>query len=185
MFDAFLGFDLAVFDWIQRWFVSPLADGLMIAVTYAAYGIWVVLALILLYRKKTRRAGVTMVFSLLLMVGINNLFLKNIFCRPRPFISDPSLSLKIPAPGGYSFPSGHASSSSCAAFSLLGENRLVFSIAVGVAFLVSFSRIYLQVHYCSDVVFGFLLGILYNRAAVWFVRRFVPVQYLGEEKIKM
>ncbi len=112
MFDWLLPIDRAVFDWIETYLASPVLDACMIFLTYLCYGLWVLVGAVFLIRKKTRRQGCAALFSLGLMVVCNNFILKNLICRPRPFVSDPSLRLKIPAPGGDSVPSGHASSSS-------------------------------------------------------------------------
>ena len=173
MFDWLLPIDRAVFDWIETYLASPVLDACMIFLTYLCYGLWVLVGAVFLIRKKTRRQGCAALFSLGLMVVCNNFILKNLICRPRPFVSDPSLRLKIPAPGGYSVPSGHASSSSCGALSFSGKKRWFSVLLFSLALLISFSRVYLHVHYFSDVFFGFLLGLFYSKFGSFLFARLV------------
>ena len=122
--------------------------------------VWIVLGLVLVARRKTRRIGLCVVLSFLGAVVLNNLILKEIFDRARPFVADPSIKLIIDTPVGSSFPSGHASSSFAAAtaFFLYDRKKGVFPLMY--ATLVALSRVYLHVHYATDVIGGMIVGIV-------------------------
>ncbi len=122
--------------------------------------IWIMLSIIFLIFKKTRRTGATMAIALLLGLLICNLTIKPLVARPRPFAIH-ELELLIPEPSEFSFPSGHSVSSlgaGLSAFLVLrkkGLPLLIFGI------LIAISRLYLQVHYFSDVICGCLLGCVF------------------------
>ena len=125
---------------------------------------WIALALILLIPKKTRRTGAAMGVAMVLGLIIGNGIIKNVVARPRPFdISNtvlPRKSLLISPPTDYSFPSGHTLASFEAATALYKDHTLYGFAAFVLAILIAFSRIYLQVHYPSDVIGGAILGFL-------------------------
>ncbi len=113
---------------------------------------------------KTRKRGNLVVLNLGIVVFLN-LILKNIFVRDRP------LGVALIEERGYSFPSGH-SMTSLAYFGLfiyliycsnLSKKKKIFSITLlcFLIFLIGISRIYLGVHYASDVIGGFFLSIIY------------------------
>ncbi len=148
---------------IHDLFHSALFDRLMPMITALGDngGIWVVICLILLIRKKTRMTGVTMALAMLACYLGGNLFLKNFIARARPYTDDPAIQLLIaPDREPFSFPSGHAMCSFAAATSLmLWRNRLGLA-AMALAALIAFSRIYLMMHYPLDVAAGMAVGIL-------------------------
>ncbi len=120
--------------------------------------IWILIIIVLLFFKKTRRCGVIAAGSLLLSLFLGEYGLKFIFHRQRPFYSLPEVLLLIPKPLGYSFPSGHAASSFAAASAIFYCNRKAGAVALFLAVLIAFSRVYLYVHYPSDALGGALLG---------------------------
>ncbi len=133
---------------------------------------WIALTLGLLCRKKTRKCGVTMALALLFGLLVGNLLLKNLVARPRPYVTYPDI-LPLVIPGDeYSFPSGHTLSSFAAAYSLryfypqIGDFALVFAGIIG------FSRLYLHVHYLSDVLGGAILGVLLASCAYQLVCKY-------------
>ncbi len=144
-------------------FHSGFLDRLMPAITALGNngGIWVVICLILLLKKKTRLAGVTMVMAMLVCYLGGNLFLKNLIARARPYTDDPTIKLLIPPDRElYSFPSGHAMCSFAAATTLMLWRHRFGLAAMMLAALIAFSRIYLMMHYPLDVGAGMALGIL-------------------------
>ncbi len=158
---------------IQNSLASPWGDRLMIALSTAGnYGlIWIGIALVLCAVPKWRKAGLGMLLALLLAHIVGNLFLKNLTARPRPYLAYPAWQFKIPPLEEFSFPSGHTIASFAAVFSLpkaLGTlKRSLVVLAVG----ISFSRLYLFMHYPSDVLGGAFLGIAigYSVASIpWF-----------------
>ncbi len=102
---------------------------------------------------------------------IGELGIKNLVCRPRPFVVNPDVVLNIPPPSGYSFPSGHSCSSFAAATVLVIYDRRIGIPALCVAALVAFSRMYNYVHYPSDVFFGIMLGVAAALAVVFIFRK--------------
>ena len=186
LFDNFLHFDLSVFEWVQT-IHGGFLDKLMVVITTLGEGgiIFIAVALALLCTKKYRKAGVAIIVALLVMEVGNNLILKTIFARPRPFNLDPAAYswwheiYKFPElvkrPTSYSFPSGHTSSAFAAAIALLWYNRK-FGIPLTLfAAVMGFSRIYVEVHYCTDVLFGALFGIVYALIAVLIVNKVYPI----------
>lgn len=122
--------------------------------------IWLVLILIMSTYHKTQPLSQKMLLALLLATIIGQVTIKSIVKRKRPCHDYHDVKMLVAIPSDYSFPSGHtASSFACATticffYPKIGIFFIIFS------FLMGFSRIYLFVHYLSDVVFGSLLGIL-------------------------
>ena len=106
-----------------------------------------------------RRMGVNILVSLLLGLLFGNLLLKNLIKRPRPFQVDTGV-VPLILPGEYSFPSGHTTSSFAAACSIYLHNKKAGAAAFVMAALIAFSRMYLFVHYPTDILGGILLGVL-------------------------
>ena len=121
---------------------------------------WVMLALVLILIPKTRKIGLAVMVAVILDSVLCNVILKNIFLRPRPCDVNTAINLLIPRPLGYSFPSGHTSASFAAVSALYfsGENK-IWKAALALAILIAFSRMYLYVHYPTDVLGGILVGI--------------------------
>lgn len=100
--------------------------------------------------------------------------LKNLIQRPRPFTLLPGVSLLIPPPGSSSFPSGHTGSSFACAAAIFLLNRKWGVPALALAALIAFSRLYLSVHYPTDLLAGALLGVGSALLARWLCRRLLP-----------
>lgn len=125
------------------------------------YGrIWIIVGLILLIFRRTRKVGFVLLLSIGLTSFINNNILKVVFDRARPFIDNESLKTIIAQPSGASFPSGHTSASFAAAVILLKYNKKIGAAGLITAILIAFSRIYFCVHYPSDIVVGAIEGVL-------------------------
>ena len=151
-----------------------LLDKIMPYITYMGNNglIWIVISVILLANKKYRYAGVMCILSLILGAFLCDGILKNIIRRPRPFMSMPNLHLLIPEPSGYSFPSGHATSSFAAAGILYKEFKKYGIYPLILAVLISFSRVYLFVHYPIDVVTGAALGLICSQIVLYIAAKF-------------
>lgn len=119
---------------------------------------WIVLALILIFFKKTRKCGVLMLISMVIGVIVGNGIIKNIVQRQRPCWIDSSIPLLIPNPSDYSFPSGHTLASFEAAIMIFLHNKKWGIAAIVLALIIGFSRLYLFVHFPSDVLCGAILG---------------------------
>ncbi len=122
--------------------------------------LWIVLGLILIIRKKTRMIGIMTLTSLALCIAVNNIFIKHLFARARPFDTYKDLIPLIKKPRDYSFASGHTTASFASAGILVRFLQKPYAAAVVVfSVLVAFSRLYLGVHYPTDVLCGILIGI--------------------------
>ena len=176
--ESISSFDHSVLKAVNSTMRSGFFDSIMPYITKLGDdGIfWIALALILLIPKKSRRTGAAMGVAMLIGLIIGNGLLKNIIARPRPFdISDtvvPRNSLLIDPPTDYSFPSGHTLASFEAATALYKDHTLYGFAAFVLALLIAFSRIYLQVHYPSDVLGGAILGFLFGLLGSTIVRAF-------------
>lgn len=154
--------EFAVLDFIQQHFRSPLGDSVMTAVT--ALGnmglIWIVLGVGLLAARNHRREGIFVLAALGVDFLLCNLLLKNIVARPRPCDLNPLVSLLIPKPSDYSFPSGHTAAGIAAATALYlaGARKWLWRGAFFLAAVIAFSRLYLYVHFPTDIVGGAAVG---------------------------
>lgn len=160
-------------DFIQEFMRCSLLDVLMPAVTSLGnYGIfWIVFSALLLCFPKTRRAGAMMAVSLILETILCNVILKPAAARIRPFDVNTGIQLLIREPKDFSFPSGHTGASFAAASALFFAGSRAWSFAGALAVLIGFSRLYLYVHYPTDVLGGALLGIMTGWLADRLIRR--------------
>lgn len=151
-------------------------DVVMLGVTRLGDGgiIWIVFTLCMLFSKRYRRYGLMSAAALLLGLLIVNGMIKPLAARSRPFAVDPSVVLLLAPPGDHSFPSAHTVSSFAAACCIFFGNRKMGTAALVLAGLVAFSRMYLMVHFPTDVLAGVLLGILFAWTARWLVEK-IPV----------
>ncbi len=197
VFDSFLEFDLSVFQWIQS-IQNEFLDALMVGITTLgnAGAVFIVLGLALLFTKKYRKAGFAVLVALLVMLLCNDLFLKEFFARPRPFNLFGTNPEKyavwgkeyiypelVHKPSSFSFPSGHTASAFAAAVALLWHDRKLGVPTVIFAALMGFSRIYVQVHYCTDVIGGVVSGTICALVAVVIVKSLFPYVDKGLNKL--
>lgn len=118
---------------------------------------------------RTRKLGFVILLSLAAGLIIGNGLIKNLVMRDRPCWIDLSVPLLIENPHDYSFPSGHTLAAFETAFSIFLFNRRWGIPALIFAALMGLSRMYLFVHFPTDVLSGMVLGIF----IAWFVSRFV------------
>ncbi len=120
--------------------------------------LWLFIIFLLLLIPRTRRIGVLAGISFLVCVGIAEI-IKLTAMRPRPFLDIAELTILVNPPESYSFPSIHTVSSFSVAWILLWEGkgnwRLHFFT---LAMLMAYSRLYVGVHYPSDVLAGYLIA---------------------------
>lgn len=184
VFDKVTPVDLSILSWLYHNCNSDFLDWIMPIITKLGDAgiIWIVIAVILLIPKKTRKTGAAMGVAMVLGLIIGNGILKNLIARPRPFeMAARALradQLLIAPPTDYSFPSGHTLSSFAAATAIYKDHTLFGFLAYVLAGLIAFSRLYLQVHYptdvCGGIVLGFLLGLLGCKIVQIFADRFSP-----------
>lgn len=122
--------------------------------------LWIVIAVILLFIKKTRKCGIMMLISMALGLIIGNGIIKNWIQRPRPYWIDSSLPLLIPELKDYSFPSGHTLACFEASVMIFLHNKKWGIAAMVVSLIIAFSRMYLFVHFPTDVLGGAILGTI-------------------------
>lgn len=167
-----MSWELELLHWFET-IHTPLLDAFMKAVTLLGNAgiFWILLTVVLLCTKRYRRCGIAMSFALILSLIFTNGLLKNLIMRPRPFWIDTSFNLIVAAPSDYSFPSGHSSASFAAAMACFMLKKRTGAILLCLAALISLSRLYLTVHYPTDILAGMLLGIIYGIAGSLIVKR--------------
>ena len=126
---------------------------------------YIILAVILMIFKKTRKYGIMLGIALLFGLIFGNILLKNLIARPRPFTYN-DMKLIIPTPDEYSFPSGHSMASFETASVVFYMNRKAGAVMLVIASLVAFSRLYLYVHFPTDVICGCILGTIFGICAI-------------------
>ena len=126
--------------------------------------IWLLAAGGMLCTKKYRRQGVILLAGLAVGVLVGNVCLKNLIARPRPCWLDDSVMMLISSPADYSFSSGHTLSSVIGATVLTKTDRRFGWAAIPLAAVIVFSRLYLFVHFPSDILAGAILGVIIGEA---------------------
>ena len=159
-------FEFAFLDWLQQ-FHNPVLDALAVFLNYAGeHGeIWIAFTLLLLLFRRTRKAGCAMATALVLYLVAGDCILKPLFARPRPCPINTSITMLVARPHGHSFPSGHTASGVAAAYALWLQNRKLGAPALVLAAFIAFTRLYLYVHFPTDVLGGAVLGIALGTAA--------------------
>lgn len=181
-------FDLPILDWIAGNLRCCLLDKVMPAITFLGDGgiIWIAIAVVMLIFPKTRKAGLSMGAALLMGLVVCNLIMKPGFARIRPYDYQLSefgreIPLLIDAPHDFSFPSGHTIASFEGATALFWYNKKLGIPALILASLIAFSRLYLYVHYPTDVLSAIILGIGFGILGTLLVKK---VWQLVEHRIK-
>lgn len=154
-------FELSILDFISVNLTNPVLDFLMPIISAVCnHGeIWIVCSVILMCFSKTRKAGVSVAVALILGFLIGNMTIKPLVARIRPYELT-QVSLLISQPKDYSFPSGHTLASFESAFAIFFNNRKLGIVALIVASVIAFSRLYLYVHFPTDIIAGVILGFV-------------------------
>lgn len=158
--------DIQLLDWMQANLRCEILDKLAILISFFGNGGWffIVLVILLLFQKKSRIWGAKLATSISLGFVFGNLLIKNMAKRTRPYDLYPGIELLVDKLKDYSFPSGHT----LVAFEFflvicLSPVKMPYKILAGIfAFSMAFSRLYLYVHFPSDVVVGAILGSLFG-----------------------
>ena len=167
--------DISILLYIQEHIRKEWMNGFWRAITFLGDGgwFWILLAVVLLIMKKTRKAGAAAAIALVIGALITNVCLKNMVARVRPYDTYSALIPIVTKPIDWSFPSGHTCASFASAFVYFRLLPKKYGIsALVLACMIAFSRLYLGVHCPTDVLAGFLIGLLASVLAVWMVRRF-------------
>lgn len=138
-----------VLDFIMRIFTHAGDNGY----------IWIAITLILICIPKTRRMGIYLGITLIIEVVLNDLIIKEIIQRERPFLQREGIDTIIKQPSGYSFPSGHTASSFAAATAIYQYSKRWGTVSYVLAAFIAFSRMYFFVHFPTDILAGTILGI--------------------------
>ena len=165
-----ISFDLPVLEFIRNYLTNSFMDKAMPIVTLFGDGgvFWIAIAVLLLVFPKSRKTGWSMLAAMALGLIVCNIILKPMIARPRPYVfyaenveGWQAVKLLVKTPSDFSFPSGHTIASFEACTVLLMKNKWVGIPATILAFLIAFSRLYLYVHYPTDVIVSFFGGILF------------------------
>ncbi len=178
--EALSRLDTQIFYLFNTWLATPALDYLMVFITRKANFIWpfaVLWLFIFAIGGRTVRTSLVMVLVAVLLSDFISTLLKGLFARPRPCQTLDGIRLLVGCGGSYSMPSGHATNIFAATVFLGLRFKKLLIPLLAVAFLVGLSRIYVGVHYPSDVVAGALLGSLIAVIFVEADRRAVPRLY--------
>lgn len=180
--DILTNFEGQILIFIQEYIRQDWMDGFWKFVTSLGNGgrIWILLAVIMLFFGRSRMSGITATVSMIIGLLITNLTLKNLFARIRPYEVFNDLQLIVEKESEFSFPSGHACASFAAAFVFYKMLPGKIGIpAMILALLIAVSRLYVGVHYPTDVIFGILCGML---SAVLAMKLTAYIQKKREQK---
>lgn len=170
--ETLIHMDGAILMFLQESVRNVVLDPIMKVITTLGNAgiLWIVLTILLLIPKKTRKIGWMSACALLFSLLINNILLKNLVARVRPYNAIEGLIPIIKKPSEFSFPSGHAGSSLASACVLYRRLPKKFGIPILVlAILISFSRLYVGVHYPTDVLAGAITGIVCSYLGEWLI----------------
>ena len=164
MLESLINFEGSILLFLQNYVRNPVLNALLIPFTLSNNaGISCILIVaVFIYFKSLRKAGILMGISLLLEFLLNNLIIKNLFARIRPYEVIDGLILLVGKAPDYSFPSGHTGS----AFALAVVIFMVMDRKYGIIALILASLIYVGIHYPSDVLGGVILGVVTSVIAV-------------------
>lgn len=172
--DYILALDGEILLWIQMYLRHEVLTPVLTFITHLGdKGLfWIVLSLLLLIKKSTRKTGFLSLLSLLIIFLIVNVCMKNGFARIRPYETLTDLLLLIEKQSDFSFPSGHSASSFASAVVLFKQLPKRYGIPILIlAVLIAFSRIYMGVHYPTDILAGILIGSIVALLIVYVNKR--------------
>ncbi len=164
-------FDNSILLYIKDNMHGIIMDKIMVISTYLGNGgfIWVIIIAILITSKKYRKIGFMALGALILSTILGEEILKNAVKRVRPSEDIPAWNLLIAKPLSYSFPSGHTTSSFAVAGVLAKYFKPYAFGFLGLAALIGFSRLYLYVHYPTDILAGVVLGLMCSGIVIYMV----------------
>ena len=196
--DSILQFDHSVIFYVHEHLVYSFLTPIMAILSKITSNgaLWILIALLLMIQKKYRVLGVAIIIALGFVFIIGDQGLKPNVARLRPFVDFPNVTVPLesalPKATSFSFPSGHSFGSFASAMTIyLGlsqiapQKRYLGILALVLSVVVAFSRVYLFVHYPTDVLTGLVLGIIvgfiaWKLARVgwnWWINRNNDVEY--------
>lgn len=136
--------------------------------------IWIIISIALLCTRKYRKAGMVSIVALIIGALLGEVFLKNLFKRNRPFMVMEGIKTVVKLPTTYSFPSGHTTSSIAAMLSIVNnvKDKFLKVFVIVSAILITLSRLYLGVHFLTDILGGIALGILSYHVSKYINQRY-------------
>ncbi|MDP4119485.1 MAG: phosphatase PAP2 family protein [Bacillota bacterium] len=173
MFQRILSIDERVIAAIPKLY-SKRRNQIMIYISKSGNNglVWILFILPFLFVSKWQRTGINLIIAMALVHIIGEVIIKHIVCRTRPshYIQEEDMIVKHPR--YYSFPSGHTAASFSIAAAVMLKCPLYIAIPVLIyATLIGFSRLYLRVHYLTDVIVGMLLGLICGFLSVQFLNQ--------------
>lgn len=179
------GMDVVVLDWIHENLTCAFLDKTMPIVSFFGNKGWlfILIAVIMLCVPKTRKWGASLATAIIFGFVFGNMLIKNAVARTRPYDMVEGITLLVDKLSDYSFPSGHT----LIAFEFFGvlcmlPIKKIYKVLAGVfAFLMAFSRLYLYVHFPSDVIAGMVLGFLFGIMGVRIINMIAEEQKLKKQ----
>lgn len=185
--DTILQLDQNILLFIQEYIRHDWMDWFWKGITHLGdFGIfWILLTIVLLIPKKTRKAGLASALALIIGTLITNVAIKNVVARIRPYEVIQELELMIEKQKDFSFLSGHTCASFASAFAIY-RCKEVFPkkwriAAMVLATLIALSRLYVGVHYPTDVLGGLIVG-LFSGWAGWKIEELIMKKRVEKKK---
>ena len=174
MIESITQIDFSILDFIQENLKCDFLDWLMVLLSRLGEGgiLWFAIAIPMLFFKKSRTCGVVMILSMGVTLLLGEFLFKNLVGRVRPCNINTDIEMLVKRPSSYSFPSGHTSASFASATTVFQWNKKVGVLALVLAVLVAFSRLYNYVHFPTDVLAGALFGIFASIFVYYFFRKY-------------
>ena len=177
-----MDFEYVILDFIRNNMSCSFLDYSMQGISFLANVglIWIVSAIVLLIIPKTRKIGLAVACALIFSLIICNITIKPIIARVRPYDLREGIELIIARPTDFSFPSGHTSISFAGAIPMLMYNKKIGIPALILAIIIAFSRLYLYVHFPTDVLGGMIVGSLCGVLG-YFTSKFIYKRFIKKE----
>lgn len=177
-----MNLDWIILNGIQDLFKCDFMDFIMPKITALGNAgiIWIIIGASLLITKKYRKVGLLVLIGLLLGLLFGNIILKNLVARQRPCWIYSDFKLLIPNPKDFSFPSGHTQASVIAATILTMYKKKWGVVVIPLAAVIAFSRMYLYVHFPSDILGGVVMGVVIGNCTYAIGRRVLKVEKYGK-----
>jgi undecaprenyl-diphosphatase len=189
-YQGILNWDAGILLWVQENLRGDVLTPIMKAITHSVDGgiFWIALTILLLIIPKTRKMGLCSMIALMCSLLVCNLVLKNVFDRIRPYEVIAGLQLIVEKADDPSFPSGHTCASFASSVALLlaaeKKQKIFGAVAVVYAFLVGFSRIYVGIHYPTDVIAAALVATAFAIPAAVFGKKLYDLLAAKHNKMK-
>jgi len=165
---------------------NPVLDKIMVFITSLGNSglLWIGLAVIMMFFKKYRKCAISIGIALVFKELLGNVILKELIMRERPCWIDPTVELLVKSPSSFSFRSGHTFDAFAASFSIYLNHKKEGVAAIVVAALIAFSRMYVFVHFPTDILGGMVLGIGVAVLTYFIVHRWWPKLMKKRNKVQ-